>query len=150
VSCWFGLFLPLLIFVFGFTIAESGRPSTRFSSCCSRLQNFLFLFVLLASRAWVFGRRLGGVSHTQGHLPLAADCFSSLFPSVVQRPALCSSRVAFEFPAHALFCSIKLPLGQVLISICLAAADSRKDFELALRSACVHSTIFFGCFECPT
>jgi hypothetical protein len=95
----------------------------------------------------VFGHRLGGVSHAQGHLLLAAGCFSSLFPLVVQRPALCSLCVAFESPAHPL---VKLPPSQVLISILLAAADSRKDFMLALRSARVHSTIFFGCFEFPT
>jgi hypothetical protein len=106
--------------------------------------------MLLASGAWVFGHRLGGVSHAQGHLLLAAGCFSSLFPLVVQRPALCSSCVAFESPAHPLFYSVKLPPSQVLVSILLAAADSRKDFMLALRSARVHSTIFFGCFEFPT
>jgi hypothetical protein len=92
----------------------------------------------------------GRVSHAQGHLPLAAGCFSLLFPLVAQHPALCSSRVAFESPAHTLFYSVKLPPGQVLVSIRLATADSQKDFLLALRSACVHSTILFGCFEFPT
>jgi hypothetical protein len=42
-----------------------------------RSPDFLFLFVLLAPGAWVFGRRPGGVTRTQGHPPQAADWFSS-------------------------------------------------------------------------
>jgi hypothetical protein len=30
VGCWFGFLWSLLIFIFGFTIGESGRPSARF------------------------------------------------------------------------------------------------------------------------
>jgi hypothetical protein len=96
VSCCFGFFLPLHIFAFVFTIAESGWPSARFSSCRSGLQNFLFLFVLLAPGARVIDRRLGGVSRAQGHPPQEADCFSTV-PSGSSHRECCQAKA---FSAH--------------------------------------------------
>jgi hypothetical protein len=85
VCCWGG---PLTGLISHRTVSVATSYLFGADSCCravsildlcsvflvsQRSPDFLFLFVLLAPGAWLFGCRPGGVTRTQGHPPQAAD-----------------------------------------------------------------------------